>query len=353
MPDAVAVESSTGRLHMLFNRSGAIRLDVSSKPAMPAFPGATLEPFTVNGRNNGFKTPTDANAAPADLRFRFLRTSIVNGEEVPGTPLTQSEVDALVASVALRFNGQTVHSAVPLGVVQGIYNLILPAAVRSQMAFSPGVTRRFEAAVTMKSTAASAAVQRFFVEYSPASGWVALDAESNSSPNLLSVTDNTGLKRSLLVVSSPSPLEQWRWGYFGTYEAAGDAANDADVDGDKVPNLIEYLMNRNPRSATGLGEGTAPVEMTGTGLTTPRVADLRLLTNPDSRVTVTLQQTTTLQFWFTLATRTGNGPWVGRTPTVTQLNGGRAKYSFNTDISPQSEPKFFLRLMAEEAPWTP
>jgi hypothetical protein len=42
------------------------------------------------------------------------------------------------------------------------------------------------------------------------------------------------------------PIEAWRLRYFGTTLAIGDAANDADPDGDGWPNLGEYLLGGNP-----------------------------------------------------------------------------------------------------------
>jgi hypothetical protein len=42
------------------------------------------------------------------------------------------------------------------------------------------------------------------------------------------------------------PIEAWRLRYFGTTLAIGDAANDADPDGDGWPNLGEYFLGRNP-----------------------------------------------------------------------------------------------------------
>jgi hypothetical protein len=48
--------------------------------------------------------------------------------------------------------------------------------------------------------------------------------------------------------------------------------------------------------------------------------------------------------------RDGGSAWFGRTPTPTLLPGGRTLYSFNTNISPNDEPKYFLRLAAEEIP---
>lgn len=46
-----------------------------------------------------------------------------------------------------------------------------------------------------------------------------------------------------------TPLQQWRLTYFGTTNATGDAANDADADGDGLKNIFEYAFNTNPTNA--------------------------------------------------------------------------------------------------------
>ena len=46
-----------------------------------------------------------------------------------------------------------------------------------------------------------------------------------------------------------TPLQQWRLTYFGSTEATGNAANDADWDGDGLKNIFEYAFNTNPTNA--------------------------------------------------------------------------------------------------------
>mgnify|MGYP001157829256 CR=1 FL=1 len=46
-----------------------------------------------------------------------------------------------------------------------------------------------------------------------------------------------------------TPLQQWRQRYFGSPENAGDAANEADGDGDGLRNIFEYAFNTNPTNA--------------------------------------------------------------------------------------------------------
>ena len=47
-----------------------------------------------------------------------------------------------------------------------------------------------------------------------------------------------------------SPLETWRQDNFGTISDSGDAADDADPDGDEVTNINEYTAGTDPNSST-------------------------------------------------------------------------------------------------------
>jgi hypothetical protein len=154
----------------------------------------------------------------------------------------------------------------------------------------------------------------------------------------------------LVTARTPTALENWRMTWFGQYQATGTAANDHDADGDGLPNLVEYIASRNPTVATGLSEASNPLVMVSGGPGDHVVAQVRILQNFDPKVRVRLQDSTGLQFWSNMSTRDGGGTWVGRTPTTTLLSGGRALYSFNTNISPNDEPKYFLRLVADEVP---
>jgi hypothetical protein len=44
-----------------------------------------------------------------------------------------------------------------------------------------------------------------------------------------------------------SPIQSWRQLNFGTTNNLGDAADDAEVDGDGLVNLVEYALNLNPK----------------------------------------------------------------------------------------------------------
>ncbi len=51
-------------------------------------------------------------------------------------------------------------------------------------------------------------------------------------------------------VSPLTPLQNWRLAHFGTAEASGEAANDADPDADGLANLLEYALGGDPTIAS-------------------------------------------------------------------------------------------------------
>ena len=65
----------------------------------------------------------------------------------------------------------------------------------------------------------------------------------------LRLTGTTDVQRTLFNLSPLTPLEVWRKFYFDTVEPTGNAANNADPDGDGVANLMEYVTGQNPTAA--------------------------------------------------------------------------------------------------------
>jgi hypothetical protein len=109
-------------------------------------------------------------------------------------------------------------------------------------------------------------------------------------------------------------------------------------------------MGQNPKSAAaGVGD-PRPLILTSQGLNASALADLRLLTNYDSKVRLIIQKSTNLQNWQPLAVRDGTGTWNLATPAATQLSGGRTRFVFDTGAVPATTPKFYVRLRAEELP---
>ena len=127
------------------------------------------------------------------------------------------------------------------------------------------------------------------------------------------------------------------------------AANDADPDGDHLPNIMEHVMGRDPNSRLGVGSNV-PLELTSRGTSNSLLAHMVLLNTYDNKVRLTIQYSTTLASWTTLATRTGTGAWSVTPFSTTALAGGRTRFEFNTAAFPILTPKYYLRVKAEELP---
>jgi hypothetical protein len=79
--------------------------------------------------------------------------------------------------------------------------------------------------------------------------------------------------------------------------------------------------------------------------------NLRTLTTYDSKVKLTIQNSTNLQTWSTLSSRTGTGAWTNAPASTSLLSGGsRTWFRFNATVVPQFTFKQYFRLKAEELP---
>ena len=152
----------------------------------------------------------------------------------------------------------------------------------------------------------------------------ALPAIGSNSYSVLLVADNGGGTQQHLYalvvngVVAPSPIAQWRQGFWGTTGAAGPSADDADPDNDALPNLLEYGFSGIPNSAT---QTPLPQSSIAGGRLT--LTFVRNLTNTD--LTMTAQ-----------AADAPTGPWTDLAQSVnaaatTALVGGVAIAESGTD----------------------
>ena len=225
-------------------------------------------------------------------------------------------------------------------------------AARGALAIMPGGLLNGEIAVRLTSGAASAGITEFFVEYQTDSGFVSLDAVGGRSLRELPAVQTVFSRRTLITVATPTHLDNWRQTWFGTYDRTGTAAADADPDSDGLVNIMEYIMGRNP-TAVDTGIGVSP-QVLALSLAQPGsilMADLRTVTTYDERVRLVMERSTDLQTWTAMSTRTGLQAWSGVVPTATLLSGGgRTRWTFNTGVTPATQPTFHLRLRVEELP---
>ena len=154
----------------------------------------------------------------------------------------------------------------------------------------------------------------------------ALPAIGRSSYSVLLVADNgSGMNQHLyaLVINglvAPAPIAQWRQGFWGTAEAVGPSADDADPDGDGLRNFLEYAFSGIPNLA-----GQTPLPQISAASGRLAITFARNITNPD--LTMTVQ-----------AADTPAGPWtdlaqsVSGTPT-TALVVGASVYEASVGVN--------------------
>ena len=151
-------------------------------------------------------------------------------------------------------------------------------------------------------------------------------------------------------VPPPTALQQWRTIYFGSPDAAGNTANEADFDRDGVPNIVEYITGTNPLvsdSEANAFRGLTVLPPAGSQLP----VKLRLvMTNnamATAKVKVTIEKSTNLNIWTTVASRIGGGGWVGISPESSPSdNGTTIAHTF----TPSSSSRYYFRLKVDELP---
>jgi|GEM_PF-6429953 len=292
----------------------------------------------------------NVKCAARTLDLQFRRSTFSGGADTPGTLFSQAEVSALVEHVQVLEGSTLIATFVPAGASLASYSFAFPAASVPHTFVKGLQSRDLQLRLKLKSTAGSSAVTRFYMDCLPASQWATVNDAGLLNPTSARVFGTDPVERTLIVLETPSPLDTWRLASFGSYDATGTAANDADPDGDRLPNLMEYVMGRDPNAAGGIGSNV-PLEVTFLNRETPVQLDLRLLAAYDSKVRLTIQSSTNMQSWSTLSTRTGTGAWSIAPGSTTDLNGGARKwFKFSATSIPQNSWKQFFRVKAEELP---
>ena len=76
-------------------------------------------------------------------------------------------------------------------------------------------------------------------------------SESHEPPNSCSarslyLTDPAANLQTIIVISDSSALQSWRTTHFNIYNSTGTVANDADANGNGLPDLMDYVMGQKP-----------------------------------------------------------------------------------------------------------
>jgi len=298
----------------------------------------------------------DVDALITGAGYRFVRPPVAGSGLLYGPGLTVSELASLVTFIRFKANGQVVDSAGPEetgagGSMSFAYNQTLGNLV----SVPPAVQIPLTIEVVFRSDAHLSSIKEFYLV--PDIVWsVPHDALTPITPGAGRGSDLTNSGGTLITLHPPrTPLELWRYDHFSTYTGTGAAANDADFDGDGVPNLVEYFTGTNPVTAEpALNAFVGLTLLPGPDAQTP--VSLRVfgttaaLADPKLRVTIQYA-TNNLNAWGLYATCTGGGSWTGVSlPTVLPPSAGRSNIFFTTTIRPQFTPKYFVRLKVEELP---
>ncbi len=116
-------------------------------------------------------------------------------------------------------------------------------------------------------------------------------------------TSTDSAEVSATPVSPLSPVQSWRMTYFSTSTATGDAANNADPDGDGLPNLLEYALGSLPDAASSAA--TPVLEVSGVS-PLPSFLQLSFQRIADPALTYTVQGSSDLATWIDVWSSTGS-----------------------------------------------
>ena len=114
---------------------------------------------------------------------------------------------------------------------------------------------------------------------------------------------------------APTTITQWRAEFFGTTNNLGAAANNADPDGDGIPNLLEYAFGLDPTSPNSYQQVTPVLLHTNNaawfGCSFPRYTNA-------TDLTIVVQATISLssENWPNIATWSAGSGWTGPSSVV-------------------------------------
>ena len=354
-PDAAVTDGS--KIFFYINTPRVLHAIVQGSAAVALNPGeqglAMQIAATHPGR--GYQVGTtwlsDVGAAATGAGVRLHKAVLSDGQWVKGPALTSSEFSSIATGLSLLADGAVVGSSGPQllesgGILPIAYNSVLGNLIT----IPGGETRPLHIRVNLRADASQSPITRFFLTLDSLNARVLGGAGTDRYVPLASASTNSVL---VSIVPDYTPLQQWRATYFGSPDAVGTRANDADYDGDGVPNLVEYAAGTNPAAAE-------PALNAANGLTLLPFASAQAPAKcravfsgsalADPKVRLSIQTSAGLGGWATLASRTGGGSWTGLQPDSAIPANGSTTCIFTSTYKPESTTSLFLRLKAEELP---
>lgn len=146
-------------------------------------------------------------------------------------------------------------------------------------------------------------------------GWLHGEATVEVRDGYLSVSNLPGAISNRLCCLEVSrrltPVEAWRWAWFGTATNGGAAEDGADPDGDGAANLMEYALGTEPTNRASMGRLLGALGTTGGG-TRLQVVFARMTNATDLAYAVQAAGTLVLPCaWSNIACWTGGPAWSG------------------------------------------
>ncbi len=356
-PDAAAANSGTGEVIFIRNQPRVLKATAaySSETTLTAgLSGTAMQVSALHpGRSAeaGFPWLSDVDAAVTGIRVNFHRAVQNSGQWVPGTPLTKTELTQIMASASLLAGETVIGSSGPAALESdGSLDIKYNAVLGNLVPIAGGAAQQLSIRLTTTPGAAQSAFSTFYFTMHALQARV---LDGGGFDNAVPVTTGATPVTRITIVPNYTPLQQWRVTHFGSPDGAGSRANNADYDGDGVPNLVEYATGTNPTlRETTLNTNNGLYILPITGPQAPLKCRLAMtaVALSDPKLKLTVQMSSGLTGWATLTSRTGGGAWTGLQPDFAIPLNGVTTHIFTTSYTPQNTKKFFLRLKVEELP---
>lgn len=358
--DAVVSVPGTGNIRIVYNRSQIVSLGDPVTPpgnVLGLKPGQNGYAFSIPVHHPGRPAVAGSTHLPEQPiavtrgKIRIYKAEPNGSGWKKGVAMTKTEIDKVLTSVSLVSGGKTIGSVGPNDLDNDGSLIINHHAVLGQLdPLAPGATRDLHFRVSLKSTAGNAGYTAFYLVMNPPDAVSARACEDGE----LGLTGTLGRNAETRVEILPNltPLQEWRQGHFGNTADSGESANDHDFDRDGLPNLIEYVIGTDPKNAEPSVNAARMLQLrTGNGPDENAFVQLwcgaGALADPKMRFTI--EQSSDLVSWTTLASCTGGGAWTGVTPGTFSVT-GLTRLTFGTGAKPSVKPRYFVRLKVDELP---
>jgi hypothetical protein len=156
------------------------------------------------------------------------------------------------------------------------------------------------------------------------------------------------LGTALFIQYSLNPIAEWRLINFGSSANSGSGADTSDWDQDGLSNLLEYALDRDPKSSLAANGSAAQPTASITSSPDQFIFSMDLPASPPPDVIYQVQHSENLQDWFSIASKSGAADWDYSGPLEKTGLGDRERveFSFNTD----EYPIRMFRLSVSEVP---